>query len=88
MGNYKSAREKSQNNSINGAMLITMNRVIMTINKTPTSLYYRIFRISRPEVFCKKVVSKNFAKVTGKHLCQSFIFNKKETLEKVFPGKV
>ena len=27
------------------------------------------FRSSRPEVFCKKDVLKNFAKFTGKHLC-------------------
>ena len=29
---------------------------------------------SRPEVFCKKVVFRNFAKFTGKHLCQSLFF--------------
>ena len=29
-----------------------------------------------PEVFCKKGVLRNFAKFTGKHLCQSFYFNK------------
>ena len=34
------------------------------------------FRSSRPEVFCKKGVQRNFAKFTGKHLCQSFFFNK------------
>ena len=28
------------------------------------------------EVFCKKGVLKNFAKLTGKYLCQSFFFNK------------
>ena len=28
------------------------------------------------DVFCKKGVFRNFAKFTGKHLCQSFIFNK------------
>ena len=33
-------------------------------------------RSSRPEVFCKKGVLRNFA---GKHLCQSLFF-KKETL--------
>ena len=32
---------------------------------------------SCPEVFCKKGVLKNFAKFTGKHLCQSLFFNKK-----------
>ena len=29
-----------------------------------------------PEVFCEKVVFKNFAMFTGKHLCQSLFFNK------------
>ena len=29
-----------------------------------------------PEVFCKIVVSRNFANFTGKHLCQSLFFNK------------
>ena len=31
---------------------------------------------SRPEVFCKKDILKNFAKLTGKNLCQSLLFNK------------
>ena len=35
-----------------------------------------LFRSSRPEVFCKKDVPRNFAKVTGKQLCQSLFFNK------------
>ena len=37
------------------------------------------FRSSLPEMFYKKVVLKNFAKFTGKHLCQtgqSLSFNK------------
>ena len=29
-----------------------------------------------PEVFCKKVVFRNFAKLTKKHLCRSLFFNK------------
>ena len=33
-------------------------------------------RNRRPEVFCKKDVLKNFAKVTVKHLCQSFFLIK------------
>ena len=50
-------------------------------------------RSSRPKVFCKKGVLKNFTKFTGKHLCQSLFFNKvagpcnfikKETLAQVF----
>ena len=34
-----------------------------------------IFRSSRPEVFCKKGVLKNFKKFTGKNLRQSFFFH-------------
>ena len=49
-------------------------------------------RSSRPEVLCKKGVLRNFRKFTGKHQCQSVIFNKvaghnfikKETLALVF----
>ena len=33
-------------------------------------------RSSRPGVFCKKGVLRNFAKFTGKHLCWSLFFNK------------
>ena len=34
-----------------------------------------ISRSSRPQVFCKKGVFRNFAKLTGNHLCQSLFFN-------------
>ena len=34
------------------------------------------YRSSRLEVFCRKGVLRNFEKVTGKHLCQSLLFNK------------
>ena len=34
-------------------------------------LFHHNFRRSHPEVFCKKLVLRNFAKFTGKHLCQS-----------------
>ena len=33
-------------------------------------------RSSRPEVFCKKDVLRNFAKFIGKLLCQDLFFNK------------
>ena len=33
-------------------------------------------RSSRPEVFSKKAVLRNFTKFTGKHLCQVLFFNK------------
>ena len=34
------------------------------------------YRSSRLEVFCRKGVFRNFEKFTGKHLCQSLLFNK------------
>ena len=37
--------------------------------------YLDTFKSSRPEVFCRKSVLKNFAKLTGKHLGQSLFFN-------------
>ena len=37
---------------------------------------YKIMKSSRLEVFCKKGVLRNFAKYTGKHLCQGLFFNK------------
>ena len=39
-------------------------------------LYDSMFRNSRPKVFCKKDILKNFGKFTRKHLCQSLFFNK------------
>ena len=41
-------------------------------------------RSSRPEVFCRKGVFRNFAKFTEKHLCQSLFLNKVEALAQVF----
>ena len=50
-----------------------------------------MLRSSRPEVFWKKSVLKNFAKYAGKHRCQSIFYNnffekfiKNETLEQMF----
>ena len=40
-----------------------------------TSVYYQA-RSSRPEVFCKKDILRNFTKFTGKRLRQSLFFNK------------
>ena len=34
------------------------------------------FRSSRPELFCKKVVLRNFAKFKGEHPCHSLFFKK------------
>ena len=38
--------------------------------------HWLFFRISRPVVFCKKGVLRNFAKFIGKHLCQNLFFDK------------
>ena len=35
-----------------------------------------LFQKQPPGVFCKKGVVRNFAKFTGKHLCQSLFLNK------------
>ena len=48
---------------------------IESIFKTLSSNYDVDF-LCRSYVFCKKGVLKNFAKFTGKHLCQSLFFNK------------
>ena len=37
---------------------------------------YISFGSSCPEVFCKKGVLRNYAKFTGKHLCNSLFLNK------------
>ena len=39
-----------------------------------------LFRTSRPEVFCKIVALKKFAKFTGKQLCGRLFFNKNAML--------
>ena len=40
------------------------------------SFYFHVSRNSRPDVFCKKGVLRNFPKFTGKHPCKSLFFNK------------
>ena len=39
-------------------------------------IYKSVLRSSPQRCSMKKVVLRNFAKFTGKHLCQSFFFNK------------
>ena len=52
-------------------------------------MLYQKLRSIPPEVLCKIGVPKNFAKLTGNHLCQGLFLNKvpclilKETLEQV-----
>ena len=47
-----------------------------SINKSLLKSLLSNTRNSRPEVFCKKGVLRNFAKFTGKHRCQTLFFNK------------
>ena len=57
-------------------------KVIQFFKKEPIGA-----RSSRPDLFCKKGVLRNFTKFTGKHLCQSPYFNnfiKIEFLAQVF----
>ena len=42
------------------------------------------YRSSRPEVFCKKIVLKNLAKFTAKHLCQWVPVNLANLLRTLF----
>ena len=51
---------------------------INSSSEAAIKIYFSIslFRSSRTEVFCKKIVLRNFAKFTGKHLCQGLFFNK------------
>ena len=39
-------------------------------------MHFIFYRSSHPEVFCKKSLLINFAKLMGKHLCQSLLYNK------------
>ena len=47
------------------------------------ALNFKSFRSSRPEVFCKRGILRNFAKFTGKRLCQ--ILKKKSHWHRCFP---
>ena len=53
------------------------------------AIYIQVSRNSRPEVFCKKGFLRNFAKFTGKHLCQRLFINetlfKKSLWHRCFP---
>ena len=49
-----------------------------------SNLKAQLNRSSHPEVSCKKVVFKNFAKFTGKHLSQSLFLLNKRPLHRCF----
>ena len=76
-------------------LFLTLNKYFLLYHCRSTfngsKFYYRAQRVgvsmvgsSRPEVFCKNGVLKNFAKFTGKHLCKSLFFNKVANRAQVF----
>ena len=50
---------------------------LVTVNTLNIADWKKRNRNSRPEVFCKKSVLRNFTKFTGKQLCQSLFLKKK-----------
>ena len=58
----------------------TTYRIIISrfskLSEAAVHICHSKYRSSRPEVFCKIGVLRNFAKFTGKQLCQSLFFNK------------
>ena len=78
-------------------MLLTSNTMKVSVFLIRIIQLYQkyISRSTRPDIFCKKGVLRNFTKFTVKHLCLSLFFNKvavevacnftkKETLVQVF----
>ena len=47
-----------------------------SFEKCRSSRSQMFFRSSRPKDFCKKAALRDFAKFTGKHLCQSLLIHK------------
>ena len=58
-----------------GTFSYWLNHLWVLFQKDEMFAYYCLLRSSRLEVFWKKGVLRNFAKFTGKHLCQSLFFN-------------
>ena len=64
-------------------LIFTFNFVIDRQNQSPHVFVWiqtdllKCFLLSssRPEVFCKKGILRNFTKLIGKHPCRSFLFN-------------
>ena len=71
----------TKENKITGLLRKLQRRWYFELSKICWTEFY-ILRSRRPKVFCKKGVLKNFAKFTGKHLCQSPFFDKVAGLRK------
>ena len=57
-------------------LLLLLLYLSLTKNSTHVSEVFRSVYTCRLEVFCKEGVLRNFVKFTGKHMCQSLLFNK------------
>ena len=58
-------------------IVVTLIKMAKKILVTLIMIYVVIkHRSSHPEVFCKKGVLRNFAKITGKYQCQSLFYDK------------
>ena len=67
-----------------GTFSYWLNHLWVLFQKDEMFAYYCLLRSSRLEVFWKKGVLRNFAKFTGKHLCQSLFFNNVAGLKNTF----
>ena len=78
----KNACKSRNSNNVTGIILklvweISPDKNLWVIYKTASNkLHHIIDRSSRPDVFWKSGALRNFAKFTGKHLCQGLFFNK------------
>ena len=54
----------------------SLEKIFFTVKVNKSLTIFEIARSSRPEVFYRKGVLRNFTKFAGKHLCQSLFFNK------------
>ena len=67
---------------------ITQNKFVSNkciISSFKLTVFILFYKSSGPEMFCKKGVLRNFAKFTGKQMCQSHFLTKKRLLHKGFP---
>ena len=66
---------KVNNKDIKNDFNVILMSLLLELNKSHVNLL-NFFRSSRPEVFFKKGILRNFAKFTGKYPCQSLFLIK------------
>ena len=72
---YNSAPKMVEKFRKSFVLLIYLSRFSHLIDWWHLTHSWKINISSRPKVFCKKRVLRNFTKFTGKHPCQSLFFN-------------